>query len=507
MKDANERLSSVELNGKIYVFGGISGTNACNTVEQYDTSTGKWSSRAPMPGNAAEARTAVINGMIYIVDGFQNYAGPNNDSNNVYIYNPASNVWTTTKHDIGRIDHQVAVVNGKLYIIGGRENNGRTMTPTVEMYDPNTNTWVRKASMNTARAYFSVEVVNGKIYAFGGCSSNSSKVYELNTAEQYDPETDTWTFIEPMNLGRHYHKSVVLNNKIYIIGGQTSNSGNTGYVDSNRVDEYDPSTNTWTTKAPLNNGRYWYELVVYNGTIYCIGGRSNTSAKAISVVEKYDPKTNTWEVKNPMIEGRWCFAACISNNAIYAIGGLTGSSSLSSAEKYTLPVVVPVAPSALTAAGGDTKVDLSWGTVTGATGYKVMRSTTAGGPYAHIATGVTATTYTDSTVTNGTTYYYVVTALNTAGESANSNEASATPKKTDAGNAILEIYMVDGALKEYDLSMDKVNAFIDWYDAKATGAGKSYYVFDKNYNKGPFKARKEYIVFDKIKDFQVNQYD
>jgi hypothetical protein len=49
------------------------------------------------------------------------------------------------------------------------------------------------------------------------------------------------------------------------------------------------------------------------------------------------------------------------------------------------------------------------------------------GPYTTIAS-VTATTYTDTNVTNGTTYYYVVSAVNSAGESGDSNEASATPQ-------------------------------------------------------------------------------
>ena len=59
--------------------------------------------------------------------------------------------------------------------------------------------------------------------------------------------------------------------------------------------------------------------------------------------------------------------------------------------------------------------------------YTILRSLTAGGPYTTVATNVISATYTDTTVTNGTKYYYVVRAVNNIGTSANSNEASATP--------------------------------------------------------------------------------
>jgi hypothetical protein len=71
---------------------------------------------------------------------------------------------------------------------------------------------------------------------------------------------------------------------------------------------------------------------------------------------------------------------------------------------------------------------LSWTAVTDATSYNVKRSTTAGGPYSVIASNVTATTFDDSTVTNGTTYYYTVTSVNMAGESNASNELPLTPQ-------------------------------------------------------------------------------
>jgi len=72
-------------------------------------------------------------------------------------------------------------------------------------------------------------------------------------------------------------------------------------------------------------------------------------------------------------------------------------------------------------------VALSWSPSSGATSYNVKRSTTSGGPYTRVASPTT-TNYTNTGLTTGRTYYYVVTAVNTAGESSSSNEVSATAK-------------------------------------------------------------------------------
>ncbi|WP_407643526.1 glycoside hydrolase family 6 protein [Cohnella endophytica] len=93
----------------------------------------------------------------------------------------------------------------------------------------------------------------------------------------------------------------------------------------------------------------------------------------------------------------------------------------------TAGVTIPAAPTGLTATAGNAQVALSWTASSGATSYTVKRATTSGGPYTNVATGVTATSYTNTGLTNGTTYYYVVSASNSAGESANSTQASATP--------------------------------------------------------------------------------
>ncbi|OXM85440.1 pectinesterase family protein [Paenibacillus rigui] len=91
-------------------------------------------------------------------------------------------------------------------------------------------------------------------------------------------------------------------------------------------------------------------------------------------------------------------------------------------------------PAQLKASPGNNQVTLSWGAVTGATSYKVKRSTVNGGPYdTLVASNVTNPTFTDSTVQNGTTYYYVVTAVSSAAESMISNQARAVPYTPVAG--------------------------------------------------------------------------
>jgi hypothetical protein len=93
----------------------------------------------------------------------------------------------------------------------------------------------------------------------------------------------------------------------------------------------------------------------------------------------------------------------------------------------------PSAPTNLSATASDTQVALSWNSVAGATSYTVKRSTVSGGPYSTIVSGHTTTSYTNTGLTNGTTYYYVVSATNAQGESPNSTQASATPVEGGSG--------------------------------------------------------------------------
>jgi regulation of enolase protein 1 (concanavalin A-like superfamily) len=98
------------------------------------------------------------------------------------------------------------------------------------------------------------------------------------------------------------------------------------------------------------------------------------------------------------------------------------------------PLPVPAAPASLKANGSPGRVYLDWTSVHAANGYNILRSTTHGGPYTTLATltQTTATRYVDTSVTNGTAYYYAVQAVNQSGTSTESVEASTTPMAATA---------------------------------------------------------------------------
>ncbi|MEQ8820118.1 MAG: family 10 glycosylhydrolase [Sumerlaeia bacterium] len=123
----------------------------------------------------------------------------------------------------------------------------------------------------------------------------------------------------------------------------------------------------------------------------------------------------------------------VSIDHLYVVSAASGGSD-------TTP---PAAPTGLAATGGDASVSLSWNAngETDLAGYTVSRATTSGGPYTALnGTLLTNEAYSDSTVTNGTTYYYVVNAEDAAGNiSADSAEASATPTSGGTGGAIVHV--------------------------------------------------------------------
>jgi hypothetical protein len=101
---------------------------------------------------------------------------------------------------------------------------------------------------------------------------------------------------------------------------------------------------------------------------------------------------------------------------------------------YPVATSAPGAPTVFSALAGDRQVLLLWQGVPFATGYNLKRATLSGGPYTPVTNGVVGASVADSGLSNGTTYYYTLTATNQIGESVPSSEVSATPVPSVGSN-------------------------------------------------------------------------
>lgn len=120
---------------------------------------------------------------------------------------------------------------------------GNTPAAAVEPDD----VWTSKNSMQTARRGFATAVVGGKIFGFGGAVKvGDTWPLRLASVEAYDPNTNSWTSKTVMPAKRGFFGAAVVNEKIYVIGGDNE-SGNTLVT----VEEYDPVINTWATKTSM----------------------------------------------------------------------------------------------------------------------------------------------------------------------------------------------------------------------------------------------------------------
>jgi len=176
-------------------------------------------------------------------------------------------------------------------------------------------TWTQKADMPITKTQHSTNVVGGKIYSIGGWNAIEEwnpQWDALKRVDEYDPTTDTWTRKADMPTGRGHTNACVVDGKIYVIGGDDG-------LGISAVEVYDPVTDTWTRKADMPTRRWWFSTCTVDGIIYVIGGRYNSAHSRI--VEAYDPATDTWTTKADMTIKRSFLATCVVDGLIYAIGG------------------------------------------------------------------------------------------------------------------------------------------------------------------------------------------
>jgi N-acetylneuraminic acid mutarotase len=171
--------------------------------------------------------------------------------------------------------------------------------------------------------------VDGKIYAIGGYAAATAP--GLRTVEEYDPATDTWTTKADMPTGRHWLSASAVNGKIYAIGGSPVD-----YTGLSVVEEYDPATDNWKRKADMPTARLDVGTSVVDGMIYTIGGTRVGGGQPLRTVEVYDPLTDIWTTKADMHTGRYLPSTGVVDGKIYAFGGAGSSANtiFSTVEEY-----------------------------------------------------------------------------------------------------------------------------------------------------------------------------
>jgi len=299
-----------------------------------------WASKQPWPASRESLGVAVAEGKIFAMDGANE------------MYNPAIDEWSPlAPMPTPRTHFGVAACQGKVYVFGGQTSETGINTPYTyfqfeiltganEAYDPSTGRWENKAPMPTPRDHLQANELNGKIYLIGGLRQKPVQIPPpenlSNMTEVYDPTTDTWTTMAPIPNAVYDYCSAAVDKKIYIISGLNFNGSL-----SDLVQVFNPQTNSWSLGKPIPIPMYLAaagattgimapkRIYVIGGCPYAIGG-----AEKSNLTQVYDPATDTWSKGADMPTKRYGLGLAVVDDTIYAIGG--ASTSLTNAnEQYT----------------------------------------------------------------------------------------------------------------------------------------------------------------------------
>lgn len=270
MEEPRQELAASALDGKIYAIGGLSGRDNANSI--YDPEKDSWSTGADFPIGTDHAWAVTLNGNVYAGGG---------RTNRVFAYDPKEDAWSevaSTAYTHGGTPAAV-VIDGLIYVAGG---TGGTQTE-LEVYNPKTNSWTELSPMNCARNHTAGGVVNGKLYVAGGRPGNQ------DCLEEYDPETDTWTIKSPMPTGRSGIAGAAFGNCLYIFGGEGNGDDPNGIF--HQVEAYNAVTDQWTPLDPMQTGRHgiYAATIEYDGAtwIFLPGGATQAGFGVTDVNDAY----------------------------------------------------------------------------------------------------------------------------------------------------------------------------------------------------------------------------
>uniref|UniRef100_A0AAX7T3T5 BTB domain-containing protein n=1 Tax=Astatotilapia calliptera TaxID=8154 RepID=A0AAX7T3T5_ASTCA len=249
---------------------------------------------------------------IYVAGGYRQHSLASMEA-----YDPRRNIWIKLA-DMGTPCSGLGACTlfGLLYTVGGRNLSLQTNTESnaLSCYNPMTNQWSQRASLNIPRNRVGVGVVDGCVYAVGGSQGS----IHHNTVEKWDPESNRWTFVCPMSVARLGAGVAVCGGALYVVGGYD------GQNRWNTAEKYQPDTNTWQQLAPMNTIR--------SGLGEFVGGYDGQSQ--LATMERYNIARNTWEQRASMQYSRSAHGVTVHQGRIFVFGGFNQHGFLSSVECY-----------------------------------------------------------------------------------------------------------------------------------------------------------------------------
>ncbi len=248
------------LGDSAFVFGGFIDVerHASAAVHVYDGVTDTWVRKGDMPTSLTHANAVRIGRSIWIAGGFTGqHPGPGTTA--VWRYEIDSDSWSSGPPlpEIRGAGALVALGN-TLHYYGGYLADRNTVSTThwrLDLDAPDSaRRWLEAAPLPVGRGHLSGVALGGYAYAIGGAIRHDPYQIDIADVHRYDPSSDSWTTVAPLPFARSHAEpsTFVRDGRILVIGGR---SRPTGTEASASVTEYDPATNRWTGLAPLPRGR------------------------------------------------------------------------------------------------------------------------------------------------------------------------------------------------------------------------------------------------------------
>lgn len=282
--------------------------------------SGHWMTGAPAPTARTEVAVAVLDGLIYVVGGFEQSSSrrtrQSSISTKVEVYDPAVNRWSSRPDlPVGLHHAGAAVLDGSLYVVGGfagTENTIWNPSNHVFRFDPAGDTWTERAPLPTARGGLAVATLQGELVAVGGYDGRENPA----AVEVYDPAIDQWSAVAPLPTPRDHLAAVTIGEVLYAIGGRVQLNYRENLA---TVEAYHAESNQWVSKAGLPTSRSGIAAGVVNGWIYVFGGESGKGT--FHQNERYGPRFDHWQTMSPMPTSRHGLGVAAVDGYIYVLTG------------------------------------------------------------------------------------------------------------------------------------------------------------------------------------------